>query len=180
MSYPRWILLAGIGAALLGCELDEVVVPGIGPYKETELKAVNRADAGDDLESKKDKKKEKELEPVVEKIKAALGDRVKDVRLSVRLADSPSCIVMDETDPTMKMQAMLKAMGQKDLPDVKPILEINPDHQIVQKLQETEDESLVDDVAFLLLDQALLVEGAPVAEPSEFVKRLNRILERAV
>lgn len=169
-----------IEVLIMDDELDEVVVPGIGPYKETELKAVNRADAGDDLKSKTDSKQEKELEPVVEKIKAALGERVKDVRLSVRLADSPSCIVIDEADPTMKMQAMLKALGQKDLPDVKPILEINPDHQIVQKLQGVQDESLVDDVAFLLLDQALLVEGAPVAEPSDFVKRLNRVLERAV
>ncbi len=161
-------------------ELDEIVVPSIGTYKEIELKAINRADAGGDLTDKTDKKREKELEPVVEKIKKALGDHVKDVRISVRLADSPSCIVVDDADPTLKMQEMLRALGQSDLPDVKPILEINPDHPIVEKLAAVEDNEFAADVAFLLLDQAYLVEGAPVKEPADFVKRLNRVLARAV
>ncbi|HKJ86470.1 MAG TPA: molecular chaperone HtpG, partial [Spirochaetia bacterium] len=128
-----------------------------------------------------DKSKEKELEPVVEKIKAALGDRVKDVRFSVRLADSPSCIVVDDADPTMQMQQLLKAMGQKEMPEVKPILEVNPNHEIITRLHAAgDDASLVEDIAFLLFDQALLVEGAPVKEPADFVKRLNRVLSRAL
>ena len=165
-------------------DFDEVVIPTLGKYKDTDLKAVNRADAGEDLKEQADKGKEKELKPVVERIKKALGDRVKDVRLSIRLADSPSCIVVDDADPTMKMQSLLKAMGQKDLPDVKPILEINPDHAIVAKLasigDSPSDQEFVDDVAFLLLDQALLVEGAPVKQPADFVKRLNRVVGRAL
>ena len=161
-------------------ELDEIVVPSIGTYKEVELKAINRADAGEDLKGKGDKEKEKQLEPVVDRIKKALGDRVKDVRLSVRLADSPSCIVVDDADPTLKMQEMLKALGQSDLPDVKPILEINPDHEIVNKLSGVTDDEFAADVAFLLLDQAFLVEGAPVKDPAAFVKRLNRVMSRAV
>ncbi|MFP4114716.1 MAG: molecular chaperone HtpG [Spirochaetales bacterium] len=171
-----------IEVLIMDDDFDEIVVPSIGNYKETDLKAVNRADAGDDLKDEGDKKKEKELEPVVEKIKKALGERVKDVRFSVRLADSPSCIVVDDADPTMQMQQILKAMGQKDIPEVKPILEVNPNHEIIAKLSERAkaDDGLVEDVAFVLLDQALLVEGAPVKEPADFVKRLNRILGRAL
>jgi len=161
-------------------EIDEIVVPTIGKYKDTELKAVNRSDAGDDLKADQDKEKEKDAVPVVEKIKKALGERVKDVKVSVRLSDSPSCIVTDESDPTFKMSAMLKAMGQKNLPETKPILEINPDHDIVRKLKNAEDAALVEDVSFLLLEQALLLEGVELKDPAAFVKRLNRVMGRAV
>ena len=97
---------------------------------------------------------------MLEKIKGVLGDNVKDVKASMRLADSPSCIVSDEDEPSMKMQQMLRAMGQnQQLPALKPTLEINPDHEIVKKLQGATDESLVNDAAWLLLEQALLIEG---------------------
>ncbi|MFW5737937.1 MAG: molecular chaperone HtpG, partial [Spirochaetota bacterium] len=169
-----------IEVLIMDDDFDEIVVPSIGTYKETELKPVNRADAGEDLKDEGDKEQEKKLEPVIDKIKAALGERVKDVRFSVRLDDSPSCIVVDDADPSMQMQQLLKAMGQQEIPEVKPILEINPNHQIVSSLESTTDEAFVEDVAFLLLDQALLVEGAQVKEPAEFVKRLNRVLARAL
>ncbi|MFW5684914.1 MAG: molecular chaperone HtpG, partial [Spirochaetota bacterium] len=150
-----------IEVLIMDDDFDEIVVPSIGKYKEYELKAVNRADAGDDLKDESDKKKEAELEPVLGKIKDALGERVKDVRFSVRLADSPSCIVVDDADPTMQMQQLLKAMGQKDIPEVKPILEVNPGHEIITRLAaRSEEADFVSDVSFLLLDQALLVEGA--------------------
>jgi molecular chaperone HtpG len=160
-------------------DIDEVVVPTIGTYKETELKSVNRSDAGEDLQAEKDEQKEQDMGPVVEKIKKALGDRVKDVKVSVRLSDSPSCIVVDESDPTMKMQQLLKAMGQTDTTEVKPILEVNPDHELVKRLKDTDDERYVEDMSVLLLDQALLVENVPIKEPAEFVRRMNRVLERA-
>ncbi len=169
-----------IEVLIMDDDFDEVVIPTMGQYKETELKPINRADAGEDLKEKTDKKREKELQPLVEKIKKSLGERVKDVRLSIRLADSPSCIVIDDSDPTFKMQEMMKAMGQQGMPEVKPILEVNPDHQIVEKIKDSDDDSLVEDVSILLLDQALLVEGAELKEPAEFVKRLNRVLERAL
>ena len=102
------------------------------------------------------------------------------VRASVRLADSPSCIVSDEDEPTAKMQQMLKAMGQTNFPPMKPVLEINPDHEIVKKLGATTDDALVHDAAWLLLEQALLMEGVPVENPGLFVQRLNRVLSRAV
>ena len=169
-----------IEVLLMDDEIDEIVVPSIGKYKDVDLKAVNRSDAGEDLKADVDKEKEKDAVPVVEKIKKALGERVKDVKVSVRLSDSPSCIVTDESDPTFKMAAMLKAMGQKDLPEIKPILEINPDHAIVAKLKNTDDAALVEDVSFLLLEQALLLEGVELKDPAAFVKRLNRVMSRAV
>jgi molecular chaperone HtpG len=129
---------------------------------------------------KKEKEKDKNVNNVIEKIKKVLGDRVKDVKVSVRLAESPSCIVTDETDPTFKMAAMMKALGQKEMPEIKPILEINPDHEIVEKLGNTEDPSFIEDISFLLLDQALLVEGVELKDPAAFVKRLNRIMIKAV
>ncbi len=169
-----------IEVLIMDDEIDEVVVPMIGPFKEKEIKGVNRSDAGEDLKDEGDKQKEEDIKPVIEKIKKALGDRVKDVVPSIRLSESPSCIVTDANDPTMKMQELLKAIGQKDMPEVKPILEVNPDHQIVQALKNNDDETFLADVSYLLLDQALLVENVPIREPSEFVKRLNRVLERTV
>ena len=169
-----------IEVLIMDDEVDELVIPTIGQYAETDLKSVNRSDAGEDLKEKKDEKKEEELKPVLEKIKAALGDRVKDVVASIRLSDSPSCIVVDESDPTMKMQQMMKALGQADLPETKPILEINPDHAIVTRLKSSEDDATIGDISQLLLDQALLVEGVQLKDPAEFVARMNRYLEKAV
>ena len=126
-----------------------------------------------------DQDRSEDLKPLIEKIKAALGDSVKDVRASVRLADSPSCIVSDEDEPSLKMQQMMRAMGQTGMPAMKPTLEINPDHEIVKKLIGSSDEAVLNDAARLLLDQALLVEGLPVENPGSFVQRLNRVLNRA-
>ena len=105
---------------------------------------------------------------------------MKDVRASVRLADSPSCIVSDEDEPSMKMMRMMRAMGQKDLPELKPTLEINPDHEIVRKLLARSDDSVAEDAAWLLFDQALLMEGVPLQDPANFVQRLNRVLNLSI
>jgi molecular chaperone HtpG len=161
-------------------EIDEIVVPAIGSFKEKELKAVNRAGAADDLKSKEDKEKEKDIKPLLKKIKKALGDTVKDVVASSRLSDSPSCIVADENDPTMQMQHILKAMGQAEMPDIKPILEINPNHDIVKKLDSSQDDGIIEDASWLLYEQALLIEGAELKKPVAFVKRLNRFMAEAL
>jgi molecular chaperone HtpG len=88
---------------------------------------------------------------------------------------------VDENDPTFQMQSMMKAMGQgAEMPDIVPILEINPDHEIVKKLKDLEDEDRIADVASLLLDQALLVEGVQLKDPADFVKRLNRVMGSAL
>ncbi|MFP4364659.1 MAG: molecular chaperone HtpG [Spirochaetia bacterium] len=103
-----------IEVLIMDDEVDEIVVPAIGRYEEKELKSVNRSNAAEDLKTEEDKQQEKKIEPVVKKVKKALGDKVKDVVASSRLSGSPSCIVADENDPTMQMQHMLKAMGQKN------------------------------------------------------------------
>ena len=169
-----------IEVLIMDDDIDEIVVPSIGSYKDTELKAINRSDAGEDIAGENDKAKADDARPIAEKIKQALGDRVKDVKVSVRLSDSPSCIVVDENDPTIKMQQLLKSLGQGEVPEVKPILEINPDHRIVKALADISDQAMIDDVSFLLLEQALLVENVPITDPAAFVKRLNRVLEKAV
>ncbi len=172
--------LKGIEVLIMDDEIDEIVAPGIGKYLDTELKAVNRSATADDLATDEDKAKEKGSADVVEKIRKALGDAVKDVRASVRLADAPSCIVLDDRDPSVQMQQILKSLGTKDMPEVKPILEVNPGHPIVVKLAGLADEAAVADASRLLLEQALLLEGAPLADPAGFVARLNRVLEKAL
>jgi len=181
-----------IEVLIMDDDIDDIVIPSLHSYrKETpgadgktesqtwELKAVNRAGADEELGEKKDKDAEKEAKPVIEKIKKALGDRVKDVKLSRRLHDSPSCIVADENDPSIQMAQMLKAMGQTAMTDIKPILEVNGDHPIVTSLKNIDEEERIADVAGVLLDQALLVEGIKLSDPADFVKRLNRLLAKS-
>jgi molecular chaperone HtpG len=165
---------------LLDDEIDEIVFSGIEKYGDTDLKAVNKAATSEDLKDETEPDKADALKPLIDKLKATLGDRVKEVRASVRLADSPSCIVSDEDEPSMKMQQMLRAMGQKDLPELKPTLEINPDHEIVKKLLARSDDAVAEDAAWLLFDQALLMEGVPLQDPAVFVQRLNRMLNLSI
>jgi molecular chaperone HtpG len=165
---------------ILDDEIDEIVFSGIDKYGDIELKSVNKTSTGEDLKDEAEPDKAEALKPLIEKLKATLGDRVKDVRASVRLADSPSCIVSDEDEPSMKMMRMMRAMGQKDLPELKPTLEINPDHEIVRKLLGRTDDAVAEDAAWLLFDQALLMEGVPLQDPANFVQRLNRVLNLSI
>jgi molecular chaperone HtpG len=172
-----------IEVLILDDDFDEIVFSGVDKYGDIDLKAVNKASTGEDLKDETESGKEDQtesLKPLLEKLKAILGDRVKDVRASVRLADSPSCIVSDETEPSMQMQQMLRAMGQKDIPAPLPTLEINPDHEIVKKLLARPDDTVTQDAAWLLFDQALLMEGVPLKEPAIFVQRLNRVLNLSI
>jgi molecular chaperone HtpG len=109
-----------------------------------------------------------------------LGDDVKDVKASTRLSDSPSCVVADENDPTVQMQSILKSLGQKNIPEFKPILEINPTHAIVQKMSEISDAALFEDVSRLLFEQALLIEGVQIKDPARFARRLNDVMNKAL
>lgn len=169
-----------IEVLILDDDVDEIVFSGVDKYGDIDLKAVNKASTGEDLKDEGEPDKGEELKPLLEKFKTTLGDRVKDVRASVRLADSPSCIVSDEEEPSLKMQQMLRAMGQKDVPALKPTLEINPDHEIVKKLLTHSDGGVAEDAAWLLYDQALLMEGVPLQDPGAFVQRLNRVLNRSI
>ena len=165
---------------ILDDDIDEIVFSGVDKYGETDLKAVSKASTSEDLKDESEPDKAESLKPLLEKIKAILGDRVKDVRASVRLADSPSCIVTDEEEPSLQMQQMLRAMGQKEIPAPKPTLEINPDHEIVKKLLARPNDAVAQDAAWLLFDQALLMEGVAIQDPANFVQRLNRVLNLSV
>ena len=173
-----------IEVLILDDEIDEIVFSGIDKYDDIDLKAVNKAATSDDLKDDTTTEAEADtaeaLQPLLAHLKSALGDRVKDVRPSVRLADSPSCIVFDEEEPSLQMQQMLRAMGQKDIPAPKPTLEINPDHEIVKKLLARPDDTLTQDAAWMLFDQALLLEGVPLQDPAAFVQRLNRVLTHSI
>ncbi|CAN5765873.1 molecular chaperone HtpG [soil metagenome] len=165
---------------ILDDDIDEIIFGGIDKYGDVELKAVSKASTSDDLKDEAEPDKAEALKPLLDKLKVTLGDRVKDVRASVRLADSPSCIVSDEDEPSMQMQQMLRAMGQTDFPAPKPTLEINPDHEIVKKLLAHPEAALAEDAAWLLFDQALLMEGVPLKDPASFVQRLNRVLNQSI
>jgi molecular chaperone HtpG len=165
---------------ILDDDIDEIVFSGVEKYGDIDLKAVNKTSTSDDLKDESEPDNTEALQPLLDKLKATLGDRVKDVRVSVRLADSPSCIVSDEEEPSMQMQQMLRAMGQKDIPEPKPTLEINPDHEIIKKLLARADDATTQDAAWLLFDQALLMEGVALKDPATFVQRLNRILNLSI
>jgi molecular chaperone HtpG len=169
----------GIEVLILDDDIDEIVFSNIDKYGEIDLKAVNKGGASEDLKDEAEPEKAEELKPLLEKIKATLGDNVKEVRISTRLADSPSVIVSDEDEPSARMRQMMQAMGQKNLPELKPTLEINPDHEIIRKLL-ADSNNKVEDAAWLLFDQALLLEGVPLKDPALFVQRLNRVLNQSI
>lgn len=168
----------GFEVLIMADEIDDIVIPSLNKYKEYDLKAVNRAGSDEELgvDKAEAEKKAEEFKPVVEKIKKALGDRVKDVVLSKRLSDSPSCIVVDENDPSLQLERMMKAMGQTTMGEVKPILEVNGDHALVAALKASSDEEYIADVSNVLLDQALLVSGGELKDPADFVKRINKLM----
>lgn len=168
----------GFEVLIMADDIDDIVIPSLMKYKEFDLKAVNRAGSDEELgvDKKEAEKKEKEFKPLVEKIKAALGEKVKDVHLSKRLSDSPSCIVVDENDPSLQMERMMKAMGQGGFSEVKPILEINAEHALVSQLKDIEDKDFIENLSNVLLDQALLLSGAELKDPADFIKRMNSLL----
>jgi len=169
-----------IEVLILDDDIDEIVFSTVAKFGDIDLKAVNKSSTSEDLKDDSTSDKAEELKPLLEKIKATLGDAVKEVRASSRLAGSPSVIVSDEDEPSARMRQMMQAMGQKDLPELKPTLEINPDHEIIKKLLADTSNSKVEDAAWLLFDQALLLEGVPLKDPTTFVQRLNRVLNQSI
>ena len=163
-----------IEVLLLSDRVDEWLVANFGDFEEYSLKSIAKGDL-EDLDSKEDKKKKektvKDFESVITKAQEILSNQVKEVKVSSRLSESPSCLVADENELGGNMERIMKSLGQ-DIPDTKPILEINPDHPLVIKLKTKVDEDLVK----VLFDQAVLSEGGQIKEPAEFVKRMNKLL----
>ncbi len=167
---------------LLDEEVDAIVIPMVNEYDKTPLKAVNNSDIDEEIKQDEEEVKQNEdkFKEILVKVKEILKDEVKDVKISSRLSDSPSCLIYDKNDPDFQMQQMMKQMGQDNLPKIKPILEINPDHEIFVKIADNKDYVMLNDVAFLVLDQARMQEGMKIDDVSGFAKRLNKIISKAL
>jgi len=169
----------GIEVLLLWERVDEWMLSHLREFEGKALQSVSKGGLDlDQLADEEEKKRQTEVaeqfKPLVDRLTTALGDQVKEVRVTLRLVDSPACVVVGDDDLSPQLLRMLKAAGQ-EAPVVKPILEINPDHALVKRIDATSDESFKDWAA-LLLDQAMLAEGAQVADPAAFVKRMNSLL----
>ncbi len=161
-------------------EIDEVITPSIGQYKDWDMKDVTSCEAPKTEQSEEEAKKvEEKFKSIIEKITGVLGDAVKEVKTTNRLSDSPSCVVKDPNDPMAQMAAMMKSMGQ-EVPESAPILEINPDHEIVKSLNGCADDKMIENVSWLLLDQANMAEGIEIKDPVAFVNRLNEVMSKAI
>jgi molecular chaperone HtpG len=167
----------GVEVLLLSDRVDEWALSYFTEFDGKPLASVARGDldlaAFDDEEKKAHEQLGETMKPLVEKMKEALKDKAKDVRLTFRLTDSPSCLVADEGEMSGYLQRMLKAAGQQ-APDSKPILEVNPEHALVKGL--TPEHGDFDDWCHLLFDQAVLAEGGMLEDPASFVKRTNALL----
>jgi molecular chaperone HtpG len=168
----------GVEVLLLSDRVDEWVVANLHEFEGKPLASVAKGDLDlgkleDEQEKTAHERSEGELKDVIAKVKAALGDRVKDVRLTWRLTSSPACLVADEHDMGGNLQRILKAVGQ-DVPTAKPILELNPEHPMIGRMRS--EEKRFDDWALLLFDQAQLAEGATLEDPAGFVKRMNELM----
>ncbi|WP_323596918.1 molecular chaperone HtpG [Aliarcobacter butzleri] len=162
-------------------EIDEIITPAIGAFKEWEFKDITVIEPPKVEQSEEEKKEvEEKFQDILSKIKDKLGDAVKDVKVTSRLSESPSCVVKDAADAQMAAMAhMFRAMGQA-MPESAPILEINPEHEIVKKLNGCTDEATIEDVSWILLDQAKLSEGIEITDTVAFAQRLSRITAKAL
>ena len=170
-----------IEVLLLSDPVDEWLVTSLTEFDGKSLKSVAKGGLNlDDFTSEEDKKtaKEKEegLSDLLTKMQELLGERVKEVKVSHRLTDSPACLVADEQDIGANLERILQSMGQ-EAPKYRPILEINPDHPLIRQL--SPDHQKLEDWALVLFDQAALSEGAFLQEPAAYVTRVNELLTRA-
>ncbi|MEQ6291661.1 molecular chaperone HtpG [Vogesella sp. GCM10023246] len=171
----------GVEVLLLTDRVDEWVTGSLLEFDGNKLQSVAKGalDLGA-LEDEADKEAQKQVEevakPLVELVQKALGERVKDVRATSRLTDSPACLVVGEHDMSAHLERMLKAAGQPVPEGAKPTLEINPEHVLVKRLATENNDARREDLAHVLYDQALLAEGGKLEDPAAFVKRINKLM----
>ena len=168
----------GIEVLLLAERVDEWLVSNLTEFEGKPLASVARGDLDlgkleDEAEKKEQEKQAGEYKDLTDRIKGALGEQVKEVRVTLRLTSSPACLVSDQYDMGGNLARILKAAGQK-VPESKPIMEINPGHPLVQRLKH--EEAHFADWSQVLFDQALLAEGGQLEDPAGFVKRLNELM----
>ncbi|MFT6372530.1 MAG: molecular chaperone HtpG [Gammaproteobacteria bacterium] len=168
----------GIEVILLSDRVDEWLTSHLMEFDGKKLQSVAKGelDLGKDEDSVKElEEKTKVSEKLVKRMKKSLDEKVAEVRVSNRLTDSPACIVLNEQDMAMHMQRIMKEAGHA-MPSSKPILEINPDHPIVKKMDAEKSKKKFDDWSDILFDQALLAEGGQLEDPASFVAKLNKML----
>ncbi len=170
----------GIEVLLLSDRVDEWLMSSLTEFDGKPIKSIAKGglDLGaleDEAEKTAQKEAEESMKPLIERIQTALGERVKEVRVTHRLTDSPACLVTGEADMSANLERLLKAAGQA-APSVRPTLEINPSHALVTRLDSESDEDRFADWANLLFEQALLAEGGHLDDPASFVRRLNGLL----
>ncbi len=170
----------GIEVLLLSERIDEWLMSHLSEYKEKQFQSVTRGDLDlGDLDDAEDKKQQEELEKSfenqVKRFEKALGDKVKSVRVTHRLTQSPACIVTDDNDMSTQMAKLMEAAGQK-VPETKYIFELNPEHSLVQQVAALDNDEKFAEWANLLLDQATLAERGSLKDPAQFVTRLNRLM----
>lgn len=166
----------GIEVLLLSDRVDEWAMSHLTEFDGKPFQSITQAELELDEEDKaEDEAKPEEREALIERLKTTLGDQVADVRISKRLVDSPACLVTSEHDMSLHLQRLLKEVGQQ-APSVKPILEINPGHQLLKRAADESDETRFEDIAQVLFGQAMLAEGGQLEDAAGFVTRLNRLL----
>ncbi|MFM2434227.1 MAG: hypothetical protein RL063_206 [Pseudomonadota bacterium] len=170
----------GIEVLLMSDRVDEWLLGSLTEFEGKKLQSIAKGDLDlgkleSDTEKEIHKKIEDEAKSLLERIKKTLGDQVKDVRVTHRLTDSPACLISDAEDLSGNLARMLKAAGQ-NTPETKPILEINPTHKLVKRLEAENSEAVFSDLSLVLFDQALLAEGGVLNDPASFVKRMNSLI----
>ncbi|MFM2435263.1 MAG: hypothetical protein RL063_1244 [Pseudomonadota bacterium] len=170
----------GIEVLLMSDRVDEWLLGSLTDFEGKKLQSIAKGDLDlgkleSDTEKEIHKKIEDEAKSLLERIKKTLGDQVKDVRVTHRLTDSPACLISDAEDLSGNLARMLKAAGQ-NTPETKPILEINPTHKLVKRLEAETSEAVFSDLSLVLFDQALLAEGGVLNDPASFVKRMNSLI----
>lgn len=170
----------GIEVILLSDRIDEWLVSHLSEFDGKPLQSVAKGDLDlGDVEDEKEKEAQKQVEKdfsdFIKHVKETLGDKVSDVHVTHRLTDSPACIVVSENEMGGYMQRMLKAAGQ-NIPDSKPVLELNPQHPIVVSLKDETDTERFSDISHMLLEQSILAEGGHLEDPAQFIRRVNKLL----
>jgi molecular chaperone HtpG len=172
----------GIEVLLLHDRIDEWLVSHLTEFDGKKLQSIAKGELdlsgiGEESDAEKAEQEEqaKAAEPAVEKLKEALGERVKDVRITSRLTESPACLISDAFDISSNLERILKEAGQ-NVPNMKPIMEINPEHALIQRLAKMRSKEKIADFAGILFDQAVLAEGALPEDPASFVRRINALL----
>lgn len=168
----------GIEVLIMDEEIDTIVMPMVDEFDKTPIKSITHSDIDSEIKDESKPVDESKHASILAKMREILKDEVKDVKLSSRLSESAAVLVYDKNDPDFAMQNILKQMGQSNIPKSKPILEINPEHEIFEKLGK--NELMVHDIANLLLNMAKLNEGMSLEDPSEFNKSLVKIILKAL